>query len=104
MIGHQAEAMHTDRVSSGKDVEPLEISEQLDVGEEDLLLVVAALVEVIDVAALPVATAGSWDESFSLHTNKWIEEAKILDYFENFLRDAAALATDIVDFEPGSGV
>lgn len=86
VIGHEAEGVDADGVAFGEEAESLEVGDELDFGEEDLLAVVAALVDVVDLAALPVAAAGGGFALFLAHIDKCVLAGKILTYFEGILQ------------------
>lgn len=86
VIGHEAEGVDADGVAFGEQAESLKVDEELDVGEEDRLTVIAALVDVIDLATLPVAEAGGGFQFFLAHTLKCVLAGKILTYFEGILQ------------------
>ena len=82
VVRHQAKGMEADMVTPGEDVNAIEVGDELVVGVEHVLLVVAALVDVVDLAALPIAESGVRILSFfGLHANKWVSRGKILIYF-----------------------
>jgi len=58
VIGHQAEGMDPDAEAAGEAVELVEVADELGAGVEDALAPAAALVDVVDLADVPVAQAG----------------------------------------------
>ena len=58
MVGHEAEGMDADFVAPRQDVEPVEVDDGVSGTEEGPLALGAALVDVIDLSALPVANTG----------------------------------------------
>ncbi len=69
VVGHEAEGMDADGVASSQHVKALEVDEELDFGVENRLLVIAALVDMVDLATLPISQAGGGFKLFlfSLH-------------------------------------
>ena len=69
VVGHEAEGVDADGVAPGKHVKALKVDEELDFGVEDRLTVVAALVDMVDLATLPIAQSGGGFQLFifSLH-------------------------------------
>ena len=57
VIGHEAEGVDADAVAAGEAIEMVEVGDELGAGAEDGLLAAAALVDVVDLAHLPVALA-----------------------------------------------
>ena len=89
MIGHEGESVDPDEVTLSEAVKALEVDEALDIAGEDVLPVVTALVDVIDLATTPIPAAGSGFELlFLAHVDKSFEEGKILIYFRIIFRKA----------------
>ena len=90
VIGHQTEGMDADFVTAGEAIETVEVGEQLGLGVEDALAAVAALVDVIALAAFERAQrARGWLGAGSSHIDKSFERGIILTYFQKYLRPEA---------------
>jgi len=73
VVRHQTKGVEADTVAFGEDVDAVQVGDELVVGVEDVLLVVAALVDMVDLAALPIAEPRVGIlPIFGLHTNKWV--------------------------------
>jgi hypothetical protein len=70
LVSGEAEAVDVNEVAVGEEVEPLEVGDELFLGEEDLLLAVATLVDMVNVTTVPIASPGCRNELLVLHTNK----------------------------------
>jgi len=82
MIRHQAETVDANLVTARENVEFVQVEDGVNRVEEGVLAAGSALVDVVDLAALPVAEA-RWIGLF-MHTDKCVFAAKILIYFRYF--------------------
>ena len=90
VVGHQTEGMDADFVTAGEAIETVEVGQQLGLGVEDALAAVAALVDVIALAAFEGAQrARGWLGAGSSHIDKSFERGIILTYFQKYLRPEA---------------
>jgi len=58
VIGHQAEGVDADFVATGEVIEAVEVEDEVSGADERGLALRAALVDVVDLPAFPVAKAG----------------------------------------------
>ena len=79
VVGHEAEGVDADLVAAGEEVETIEVKDGVGGAEKGPVALGAALVDVVDLAALPVAEAGRI--GLGLHVYKSISRGKILTYF-----------------------
>ena len=58
VIGHQAEGVDTDAEAAGEAIELVEVADEMGAGVEDALASASALIDVVDLADVPVTQAG----------------------------------------------
>ena len=58
MVRHETEGVDADRAPIGQHVQSLQIGDELDLGKEHLLLVVAPLVNVVNLTTAPIPEPG----------------------------------------------
>ena len=58
VVGHEAKGVDADFVAAGEEVEFVEVKDRVGGAEEGFVALGSALVDVIDLAAFPVAEAG----------------------------------------------